>query len=572
MFVRIVCLLVVTFTRGHALHTDMSRVNDWGNGRFEGHITFPIHGEAVGGWECIVTFSEPVTGLSEWMGDIIKHSSDNKVYVLVNKPHTGIQTDGQTLDITIQASYTGSKAPTATAELINLAHDGMKPPTISVDDGTKYNYNEVLMKSIMFYEAQRSGKLPADNRITWRGDSSLLDQGDNGEDLTGGWYDAGDNIKFGFPMAATTTILSWGLLRYKDAYTHSGQLDNMYDCIRWSLEWLLKCHTGTNELYVQVGDGKSHSIWDRPESMTTRQPAFKVDASKPGSDVAGEYAAAMAAGYLAFKDKDPVFAAKLLEHAKQINDFAVAHKGKYSDSVTAAAEFYRSVDYNDELSWAGAWLYKATNETKYLTQAETYYVAGPSWGQSWDDKTAGCQVLLYEETGKDKYKQDIESTFQDWMPGGSVPYSPQGLAFRSQWGSLRYTSNMAFIALMAADDGLHATSYRDWAKSQIHYALGDTGRSFMCGFGVNPPVKPHHRGASCPTLPAPCGWADQTKKAPNPHVLYGALVGGPDGSDGYVDSRQNFQSNEVACDYNAGFQSAVAGLESLFLRGMLSSS
>lgn len=53
-------------------------------------------------------------------------------------------------------------------------------------------------------------------------------------------------------MAATTTILSWGLLRYKDAYTHSGQLDNMYDCIRWSLEWLLKCHTGTNELYVQV--------------------------------------------------------------------------------------------------------------------------------------------------------------------------------------------------------------------------------------------------------------------------------------------------------------------------------
>lgn len=42
-------------------------------------------------------------------------------------------------------------------------------------------------------------------------------------------------------------------------------------------------------------------------------------------------------------------------------------------------------------------------------------------------------------------------------------------------------------------------------------------------------------------------------------MLYGALVGGPDGSDGYVDSRQNFQSNEVACDYNAGFQSAVAG-------------
>ena len=59
----------------------------------------------------------------------------------------------------------------------------------SSDDGTKYNYDEVLMKSILFYEAQRSGKLPDSNRIPWRGDSSLLDAGNNGEDLTGGWYD-----------------------------------------------------------------------------------------------------------------------------------------------------------------------------------------------------------------------------------------------------------------------------------------------------------------------------------------------------------------------------------------------
>ena len=45
------------------------------------------------------------------------------------------------------------------------------------------------MKSILFYEAQRSGKLPADNRIVWRGDSALGDKGNSGEDLTGGWYD-----------------------------------------------------------------------------------------------------------------------------------------------------------------------------------------------------------------------------------------------------------------------------------------------------------------------------------------------------------------------------------------------
>lgn len=41
----------------------------------------------------------------------------------------------------------------------------------------------------MFYRAQRSGKLPANNKIPWRGDSALNDRGQNGEDLTGGWYD-----------------------------------------------------------------------------------------------------------------------------------------------------------------------------------------------------------------------------------------------------------------------------------------------------------------------------------------------------------------------------------------------
>ena len=62
------------------------------------------------------------------------------------------------------------------------------------DDGTKYNYDEIIEKSILFYAAQRSGKLPADNPIPWRGDSALKDVGNNGEDLTGGWYD-GMNFK-----------------------------------------------------------------------------------------------------------------------------------------------------------------------------------------------------------------------------------------------------------------------------------------------------------------------------------------------------------------------------------------
>jgi len=57
-----------------------------------------------------------------------------------------------------------------------------------------YNYSQVLELSLLFYEAQRSGKLPIDNRISWRGDSALGDRGQNGEDLTGGYYDGKQEI------------------------------------------------------------------------------------------------------------------------------------------------------------------------------------------------------------------------------------------------------------------------------------------------------------------------------------------------------------------------------------------
>lgn len=56
-----------------------------------------------------------------------------------------------------------------------------------------YDYDKVLRLSLMFYEAQRSGHLPADNRIPWRADSATTDKGQNGEDLSGGYYDGNIN-------------------------------------------------------------------------------------------------------------------------------------------------------------------------------------------------------------------------------------------------------------------------------------------------------------------------------------------------------------------------------------------
>jgi endoglucanase len=97
--------------------------------------------------------------------------------------------------------------------------------------------------------------------------------------------------------------------------------------------------------------------------------------------------------------------------------------------------------------------------------------------------------------------------------------------------------------------------YYNWAKSQIDYALGNNEqkRSYVCGFGTNPPVKPHHRSMHGPYL-------DDNGRTPvnSRHVLYGALVGGPSQDGSYTDDRLDAVRNEVATDYNAGFSSVLA--------------
>lgn len=52
----------------------------------------------------------------------------------------------------------------------------------------------------------------------------------------------------------------------------------------------------------------------------------------------------------------------------------------------------RSGNYTDEMTWAAAWLYKATNDQQYLTDAEQTYIPGAAWGFSWDEKLAGNMV------------------------------------------------------------------------------------------------------------------------------------------------------------------------------------
>lgn len=431
----------------------------------------------------------------------------------------------------------------------------------------KFNYSEALQKSFFFYEAQRSGRLPATNRVKWRGDSALGDGSDVGKDLTGGYYDAGDCVKFGLPLTSSLTLLAWGGLEYKAGYEKAAQWNYLLDAVRWGTDWLIKAHTAPNELYGQVAEGHvDHAFWGPPETMINARKAFKIDAARPGSDLAGETAAALASASILFKDSDPAYSATLLSHARQLYSFADTYRGKYSDSITDARNFYNSYSgYYDELVWAGVWLYKATGEQTYLTKAESLYnerVKGGlvGWTQSWDDKGYGAAILLAQLTGKSAYKQDAEAFLDFWTVGRNgqkVKYTSGGLAWLDQWGSLRYSANTAFLAFIYGDTvNDYNRRYRDFAERQINYMLGDNPnqRSYVVGFGNNPPKNPHHRAAHGSTT------NNINNPVNNRHVLYGALVGGPSSADdnAYADDRGNYVTNEVALDYNAGFTGALA--------------
>lgn len=97
-----------------------------------------------------------------------------------------------------------------------------------------------------------AGQLPSNFPIAWRGDSCLQDGSDNGVDLSGGLYDAGDHVKFGLPMAFTATLLSWSVLEYGPLMDKSNQLTVAKGSIRWVTDYLIKAHTASEEFYYQV--------------------------------------------------------------------------------------------------------------------------------------------------------------------------------------------------------------------------------------------------------------------------------------------------------------------------------
>ena len=420
------------------------------------------------------------------------------------------------------------------------------------------NYAGALQQSLYFYECQQANELPEWNRVEWKGNCTMDDE------IKGGWYDAGDHVKFNLPMAYSASMLAWGLYQYGDGVEKIGQYEIYQNNLEYVLDYLADCDLG-DEAVFQVGNGTEDHTWWGPvelyeyalkEGSYYKRPYY----TGTGSAVCGEMAAALAAGAAALKGKTDKTAG-YIKHAESLFKIADTAKSDADYNDSDASGFYRSSHFYDELFYAANWLYIATGNKDYLDKAKSYIPnlgkelgtseLKYSWSQCWDDVQQGGMLLYAINTGDETYIKQVQKHIDYWT--NDVKKLPGGLRWLTTWGCLRYAATGGFMAAVASDtvlkDSPNKDAYKKFYEEQINYILGDNpdGRCYVVGLDESSPKNPHHRTAHG-------SWKnDMDTPAESRHILYGALVGGPNEDGSYEDDRGNYINNEVATDYNAGF-------------------
>ncbi|XP_021893696.1 endoglucanase 7 [Carica papaya] len=479
------------------------------------------------------------------------------------------------------------------------------------------NYTLALHKALLFFNAQKSGKLPKNNGIPWRGNSGLKDGNELPDvkgGLVGGYYDAGDNIKFHFPMAFSMTMLSWSVIEYSHKYIAIDEYDHVRELIKWGTDYLLLTFNSTatkiDKVYSQVGGSLNgsttpddHYCWQRPEDMTYKRD---VQTATSAPDLAGEMAAALAAASIVFRDNN-AYSKKLVRGAETLYAFAreTGRRRAYCRGNPYIEPYYNSTSIYDEYMWGATWLYYATGNISYILlatnpgmpkNAKAFFNVPDLRVPSWDNKLPAAMLLLtryriflnpgypYEDmlrmyhntTGLNMCSYLQEFQVFNWTKGGLIQLNhgrPQ---------PLQYAAHASFLASLFVDY-LNATGVPGWdcgdkffpldvlrrfATSQIAYILGKNPlkMSYLVGYGSKFPRHVHHRGASIPhdkkRYSCTGGWRWRDTRNPNPNNIIGAMVGGPDRFDHFHDVRGNYSYTEPTLVGNAGLVAALVSLTS----------
>lgn len=419
------------------------------------------------------------------------------------------------------------------------------------------NYAKLLQYSLYFYDANMCGSAAENSAFSWR---SACHTGDAVE---GGFHDAGDAIKCGLTAGFTASTLGWMCYEYQDQFVKTGTMEHYQlimneFCDFFKASTTLSGREVSSFVYEMGDDGKDHSTWYAPEKMWDRDSSETYSVTNGASNVAAQYAAALAQNYIiSGREED-------LTYATALYNFAAKYR-----KMTYEQSTYSDKDVQDDISWAAGWMYLATKQDDYLTENSKYTSSTNDWTKDYcyANASLGAAIINAEITGNWSYATScIDSV---------VNANQNQYYVMNSWGSARHNTLMQTCALVVSHHKDESgKDYSEWAKKQMNYILGDNNANVCLVVGWNnvSATSPHHRAAS--NLTNSSDWHEYNSwngdyASTGGHILYGALCGGPTSTDfnTYSKSAKEATSNEVALDYQVGLVGAAAGLYAAYGTG-----
>jgi hypothetical protein len=457
--------------------------------------------------------------------------------------------------------------------------DGHLSPPFSIGEDL---YEQLIPLVLQYFDLQRCGEQESAYRGTCHHDDGVISGGPrHGQrlDVSGGWHDAGDYLKFveTTSYAAAVMLFAFDLhaARLGQALhrrrSRSG-LPLPLSYARVGLEWLLKMHPRSNEFYYQAGDRSDHDRWRLPEqddlahdSDWKPRPVFYGI----GANLAGRTAAALATAYRVYYPYDRPFAARCLAAAKSVYELGLRNQ---SVLTTNPADFYPETTWADDMEWGAVCLYKATGHVDYLRQALRFSeMAGPAQTYtSVYSVNSLAHYSLYPYAHAADKKRLLEYLHADARDiREQALRNPYGLGTPYVWGTAEAAAGAA-ISCLAYANLAGAPEYTEAARQQRDFVLGCNPFGLCClvGAGTRYPLFPHHQIANIRNIElsgAVVGGPCDAKTYKDEHIHIGDVefssmspspIPAEDAKDEvgvYHDVVEDYVTNEAAIDYTSTF-------------------
>ena len=403
-------------------------------------------------------------------------------------------------------------------------------------------------------------------------------------DASGGWWDAGDYMKFVETHTYTVAMMLTGIRDFPNQMGAGSATSNFTAEARFGLDWLQKMWSDSNQtLYYQVAiasGGHSyagdHDIWRLPQADDTYQncvspyqyichrPVLQNPAGGSGAKIspnlAGRLAADFALCYNVYVASNPSYANQCLTAAEHV--FDLANTAPTGNLVTAGPfDFYPETEWRDDLEWGATELYFAVQScgtncpinlhpaSYYLSQAATWanaYITGPNDAKdtlNLYDVSGLAHFELYRAialagnpSGLATTQAALVADLQKQLNNAIAQTAKDPFGFGFPWNTYDTTSHGAGLAVMGAEysylngPALNSnTNPATYANRQLANILGTNGwgTSLIVNDGSTFPLCMQHQVTNLVPNPpnGPPFLSGAAVEGPNSAAAKGALTG-----------------------------------------------